>query len=57
LLEQLVSSPIVFWDSPQGVLAITIKNNSFEFDRQRIKKMLFIEIEFELSYDRYRQRY
>jgi len=58
VLEQLVSSPVVYWDNDtHGLIAIDIKNTSFVFDKKVTKKNFTLEIDFELSYDNYRQRY
>jgi hypothetical protein len=57
VLEQLVSSPIVYWEKDNELISISLKNTSFEFEKKKTKKMIMLELEFELSYDRYRQRY
>lgn len=66
ILEQLVSSPCVYLDTNSlnsshplynnGLLAIDIKNTNFEFETKKVKKMLSLELDFDLSFNRYRQR-
>jgi len=57
VLEQLVSSPVVYWDNPNyGLVPIDITTNTFEFDQKVTKKNFNLELDFELSNDRYRQR-
>jgi len=57
LLEELITSPIVIWEDILGNLnPIDITSNSFEFDKSASKKMFRLELDFEVSYDRYRQR-
>jgi hypothetical protein len=57
VLEQLVSSPVVYWDNPNyGLVPIDITTNVFEFDQKVTKKNFNLELDFELSHDRYRQR-
>ena len=67
ILEQLISSPIVYLDTDvldggnplynNGLVSIDIKSTAFEFDTKRVKKMLSLEVDFDLSFNRYRQRY
>jgi len=57
VLEQLVSSPLVYWDSARGLININIEPSSFEFASNKRTKMIQLKLNFELSYDRYRQRY
>ena len=57
VLEQLVSSPVVYWDNADfGLIPIDITTNVFEFDEKVTKKNFNLELDFELSHDRYRQR-
>ena len=71
VLEQLVSSPVVYWEkmiypptssSPiiqlpyLALVPIDIVNTNYEFDQKVTKRNFNLEIDFELSHDRYRQR-
>ena len=56
VLEQLVSSPVVYWEKEFTLIPIDITTNVFEFDQKVTKKNFNLELDFELSHDRYRQR-
>ena len=56
VLEQLVSSPVVYWEKDFTLIPIDITTNVFEFDQKVTKKNFNLELDFELSHDRYRQR-
>lgn len=59
-LEQLISSPVVYWDREgygvDALISVNITNSSFEYKTKQNKKMFDLEIEFKIN-DRYRQRY
>ena len=55
-LEQLVTSPDVRLDDGTNLIPINITNTSFEKKRVVNEKLFNLQLEYTLSYDRYRQR-
>lgn len=56
-LEELITSPEVYLDhSEHGLIPVNIQNNSYDFKQDAQDKLFNLEIEFEYSFDRYRQR-
>lgn len=56
-LEELVTSPEVYLDDPtHGLVAVTITNSSYDFKQTAQDKLFNLEIDFEYSFNRYRQR-
>lgn len=56
-LEELITSPEVYLDDPtHGLVAVNIKNPTYKFKQTAQDKMIMLEIDFEYSYNRYRQR-
>ena len=56
-LEELVTSPQVYLDDPTyGLVAVNIKNSSYDIKQTVQDKLFNLELEFEFSFDRYRQR-
>lgn len=57
-LEQLYSSPEIYYDDPSyGLVAVNVQNTKYEKKQAAQEKLFNWEIEFEPAYDRYRQRY
>lgn len=55
-LEELVTSPDVYYDDGTALIPINITTSSFERKKQVNKHLFNLQIEYTLSYDRYRQR-
>jgi hypothetical protein len=55
-LEQLVTSPDVRLDDGIYLIPINITNTSFEKKKVVNEKLFNLQLEYTLSYDRYRQR-
>jgi hypothetical protein len=57
-LEQLVTSPVVYWDNDgYGLVSVNVTTDSFEWKKNKTTKMIQLQLEFEVGFDRYRQRY
>lgn len=58
VLEQLVTSPVVYWDNDgYGLVSVNVTTDSFEWKKNKTTKMIQLQLEFEVGFDRYRQRY
>lgn len=58
VLEQLVTSPVVYWDNDTyGLVSVNVTTDSFEWKKNKTTKMIQLQLEFEVGFDRYRQRY
>ena len=56
-LEELITSPEVYLDdATHGLVAVNIKNPNYKFKQTAQDKMIQLEIDFEYSFNRYRQR-
>lgn len=56
-LEELITSPEVYLDDPTyGLVAVNINNSSYQIKQTAQDKLFDLEIDFEFSYNRYRQR-
>ena len=55
-LEELVTSPDVYLDDGTTLIPINITNTSFERKKEVNEKLFNLQLEYTLSYDRYRQR-
>lgn len=56
-LEELVSSPVVYWDNDSVLIPMTVSTSSYERKKQVNDKIFNLTIELEFTYDRYRQSY
>ena len=55
-LEDLITSPLVYWNSSDGFVNISIKNpNSFEHKTNTIDKVFHLAFEFEIDNQDIRQ--
>jgi len=58
VLEQLITSPVVYWDNEgYGLVSVNVTTDSFEWKKNKTTKMIQLQLEFEVGFDRYRQRY
>lgn len=55
-LEELITSPDVYYDDGTNFFAVNITNTTYERKKTVNDKLINITIEFEYSYNRYRQR-
>lgn len=56
-LEELITSPEVYLDhSEHGLIPVNIQNIGYDFKQDAQDQLFNLEIEFEYSFDRYRQR-
>jgi len=56
-LEELFTSPVVFWDSADhGLVRIMIATTSYQIRKNQTDGMYHIELEFRYTYSRTRQR-
>lgn len=56
-LEELISSPEVYLDDPtHGLVAVNIQNPKYEIKQSSQEKLFSLEIDFDYSFNRYRQR-
>lgn len=56
-LEELITSPEVYYDDGTNLFAINITNSGYERRKRINDKNFNLTLEFEYSYNRYRQRY
>lgn len=54
-LEELVTSPIVYWETNSTLIPINITNTSYDKKKVENEKMFNLIIEAEFTYNRYRQ--
>lgn len=54
-LEELVTSPIVYWDNNSTLIPINIINSSYDIKKTENEKMFNLVLETEFTYNRYRQ--
>ena len=55
-LEHLITSPQVYWNSPDGFIPITIQNpNTFEHKTNTVDKLFNLQFSFEVDNQDYRQ--
>lgn len=55
-LEELITSPDVYYDDGTSLIPVNISNPSFERKLEVNEKLFNLQLDYTLSYDRYRQR-
>jgi hypothetical protein len=54
-LEELITSPVVYWDNDGTLIPLTITNSGYERKKTENEKMFNLVLEVEFTYNRYRQ--
>lgn len=54
-LEELVTSPVVYWEDNSTLIPLTITNSTYDKKKTQNEKMFNLILECEFTYNRYRQ--
>lgn len=56
-LKELLISPVVFWESPDGFIPVKITDNIYKQEKVVNRKMFNLKVSFEIAHTNYAQRY